>query len=124
MSNIQINDNKMKNTSYYLTKDGRKIPSSVLHKLAEGLPSFDLPITEDIITSKLHWIKENVWDIVVHLRKVENADLYYPIILNSKGSIIDGWHRVVKSVINDYETIKAVQLTKKLEERIDHGSKI
>ncbi len=114
----------MKNTSYYLTKDGRKIPSSVLHKLAKGLPTFYLPITEDIITSKLHWIKENVWDMVVHFRKVEKADLSYPIILNSKGIIIDGWHRVVKSVINKYETIEAVQLTKELEERMDYGSKI
>lgn len=104
--------------NYFIFKDGRKIHSSVFHELAKDLPIFNLPITEEILTSKLYWKKDNVWDMVVHIKKVEAADFSYPIILNSEGLIVDGWHRVVKAVIKNYKTIKAVQLTKELEERI------
>jgi len=110
-------------TNYFIFKDGRKVHSSVFHELAKDLPIFYLPITEDIITSKLYWKKDTVWDMIVHIKKVENADFSHPIILNSEGLIVDGWHRVVKAVIKEYETIEAVQLTKELEERIKYGNK-
>ena len=44
-----------------------------------------------------------------HCRKIMNADLKYPVILNADGSLMDGGHRIVKSMILGQTSIKAVQ---------------
>jgi len=53
-----------------------------------------------------------------HLRRVQNADIAYPIIiwldqdkLNNPHYIVDGMHRYIKATWLHYKTVKLVQLT-------------
>ena len=45
-----------------------------------------------------------------HIRRMNKADLQYPIILDDTGYICDGWHRLLKSIIGGKETIMAIRL--------------
>ena len=44
-----------------------------------------------------------------HMRLVEEADLSFPIILSANGDVMDGMHRVAKSVLSGRTDIEAVQ---------------
>ena len=48
--------------------------------------------------------------ILYHIKRIEKADLNYPILLDPDGCIIDGWHRIAKAVLNEDLTIKAKRL--------------
>ena len=48
-------------------------------------------------------------DFVGHMRMVLEADLSYPIILDSTGDIMDGRHRVAKALLMGLPTIKFVR---------------
>ncbi|HEY3043980.1 MAG TPA: hypothetical protein VGJ39_08140 [Vicinamibacterales bacterium] len=47
--------------------------------------------------------------MLAHIRLIEEADLSFPIILSSNGSVMDGMHRVAKAVGQRREAIEAVQ---------------
>lgn len=47
--------------------------------------------------------------IADHITLVNQADLAYPIILDSGGRIYDGMHRVVKAFVAGHDTIDAVR---------------
>ncbi|MDN5211910.1 hypothetical protein QQ020_07600 [Fulvivirgaceae bacterium BMA12] len=75
------------------------------------------------ISVKLDEIKEldeNFWfqgpeakptcrSLVGHFKQMEVADLKYPIILSQKGRVMDGMHRVCKSLLLGHKEIKAVK---------------
>lgn len=45
-----------------------------------------------------------------HMKRVNDADLSYPIILTPEGYICDGWHRLCKAILNGDRYIQAVRL--------------
>jgi hypothetical protein len=47
--------------------------------------------------------------MIEHIRLMDAADLAYPIILSSAGRVMDGMHRVAKSVREGRADIEAVQ---------------
>ncbi|MEP5728308.1 MAG: hypothetical protein ABJL67_02925 [Sulfitobacter sp.] len=47
--------------------------------------------------------------IAAHMRLVLEADLQYPIILCAQGRLMDGMHRVVKSLIQNKPDIRVVR---------------
>ena len=47
---------------------------------------------------------------MTHVKLVQDADLSYPIIVNRRGSIIDGRHRLCKAILEWHKTIKAVMI--------------
>jgi hypothetical protein len=51
-------------------------------------------------------------DMVTHMQAVNNADLSYPIILDEDGEVMDGRHRIMKALLNNEKTIKAVRFDK------------
>lgn len=60
----------------------------------------------------------NVWktyekltmrELVMHMKTVNDSDLSFPIILDEDGAIMDGRHRIMKAILNDESTIKAVR---------------
>ena len=55
------------------------------------------------------WISD-LYDAIVHFKIVEKADLQYPVIVNHKGVIIDGRHRLCKAVMLWHTTIKWIML--------------
>lgn len=47
--------------------------------------------------------------IVEHCVLIEAADLSYPIILDARGRVMDGMHRVCKALLHHMESLPAVQ---------------
>lgn len=74
----------------------------------EKLKPFEIPLAS-IEVGHLPWDMNDLEDFMYHKRKVEQADLKYPITLNDKGVIIDGYHRICKAIMRGNKTIKAVR---------------
>lgn len=53
--------------------------------------------------------KPTLRNVAQHAKKIMEADLKYPIILNVDGSIMDGAHRVAKAICLGLSEIQAVQ---------------
>lgn len=91
-----------------MTQIGRHYWSvSRLFELSKDLPVMEIPLNHLNI-----WYKyENLTlrEMVMHIKAVNDADLNYPIILNEDGELMDGRHRIMKALLNGYETIKAVR---------------
>jgi len=51
-------------------------------------------------------------DMVMHMQAVNDADLSYPIIIDEDGELMDGRHRIMKALLNNEKTIKAVRFDK------------
>ena len=52
-----------------------------------------------------------------HARRIQEADLTYPIILNSRNCVIDGVHRLAKTIETNQRSIKAYIIDDKLLEK-------
>ena len=48
-------------------------------------------------------------DMAMHINAINDADLKYPIILDEDGEIMDGRHRIIKAMITEAKTIKAIR---------------
>jgi hypothetical protein len=47
--------------------------------------------------------------MVEHIRRIEEADLSFPIILSASGAVMDGMHRCAKALLERREEMYAVQ---------------
>lgn len=52
---------------------------------------------------------ESMHDFVSHMKKVLDADLEYPIILDDEGYVMDGRHRIAKAILEGKDSIKYVR---------------
>jgi len=75
---------------------------------SKHLPVFDIPLVAINLGFNL-WEIEDIFDFIFHTKKVKEASLNHPIILSESGFIMDGWHRVVKAILLERRTIKAVR---------------
>ena len=50
-------------------------------------------------------------EVAEHAKRIADADLSYPIILNDDGSLMDGGHRICKALIEGQTSILAVKFT-------------
>ena len=86
-----------------------------LVKATDNLPVVDVELTE---LDK--YLDENAWfhgdneptirAFIQHHRRVEQADLSFPIIMNPNIGVLDGLHRIVKAHTLGQSSIKAVIL--------------
>lgn len=85
--------------------------------LTKGLPQISVKPDE------IKGLDENFWyqnpntqptcrSITAHCKLIMEADLNYPIILSQEGRVMDGMHRVCKSLLLGHEKIKAVKFVK------------
>jgi len=91
------------------TYDGKHYDDQTLRLAAEGLEIFDIPLAGIDLATK-PWTLNNFRWIIYHMKRINDANLDYPIILDPDGTIIDGWHRIGKAMINGEQTIKARRL--------------
>lgn len=85
---------------------------SDLWALAAGLPVFQVDPNAIIDLEKDGWFagKEPVLRLVLdHVRRIQDADMSFPVILDPEGSLMDGAHRVAKAILEGRQTIAAVQ---------------
>lgn len=87
---------------------------SDLWAMAAGLPIFQVDPGAIIDLEKDGWFagKEPVLRLVLdHVRRIQDADLSFPVILDPEGSLMDGAHRVAKAILEGRQTIAAVQFS-------------
>jgi hypothetical protein len=101
----------------FLDGDGETVffwKAATLWKLAETMP------VEEVALNSFDWTNENfqcgslskppLWrDIGNHTKRILAADLQYPIIINAKGDVMDGMHRILKCYVFGLPTVKAVR---------------
>lgn len=56
-----------------------------------------------------HHGRLTVRQVVMHMRRIEAADLERPIILSADGKLLDGFHRVAKAHLLGIDTLPAKQ---------------
>lgn len=83
-----------------------------LIEATKGLEVFKIPLAGLDLNVNVWGNVDSVHEFARHVKRVEETDLQYPIILDDMGFCADGWHRVVKALIEGRETIDAVRLTK------------
>ena len=75
----------------------------------EKYPIFDLPLA-GISLEDMPWDIKDISDFVFEMNRVLKTDTSKPIILDNKGYICDGWHRVAKAILDGKKTIKAIRI--------------
>ena len=95
---------------YYRDPDGNQYSVARLVDEVKSLKPFDLPIA-GLDLSAFIWNDCNIYQLAFHCKKVVEADLRKPIILDWHGCVADGRHRIIKSLIEGRKTIKAVRIT-------------
>jgi hypothetical protein len=83
-----------------------------LVRLSAGFPRVRIPLDQiRELNEPWHGDDERpTWNAFVdHMRLVEEADPSFPIILSANGDVMDGMHRVARSVLEGRRDIEAVQ---------------
>jgi hypothetical protein len=80
-----------------------------LVNLVKPLEPFDAPLAA-LDLSAVIWQGANILSLAEHCKKVADADLSYPVILDWNGEIADGRHRVIKALTEGRITVKVVRL--------------
>ncbi len=80
--------------------------------------ALDLPV-EEVPIDGIREVDEDCWfggraatvrDVVDHARRMLDADLSLPVILASDGQVLDGMHRIAKSVLCGQISVTAQRL--------------
>lgn len=83
---------------------------NILLEAIKGLDVFDIQLAA-IDLSVTPWSGDiDIRRFIYHMNRCNKTEPEYPIILNPSGYIIDGWHRVVKAIIDGKTEIPAVRL--------------
>ena len=87
-----------------------------LVELSRDLPNVLVPLAEIAELDESYWFQvgQNLPTcraIADHIQVIEEANLAYPIILDSSGRVFDGMHRVVKALLAGRDAIDAVRFT-------------
>ena len=104
---VYIPDHEYGEGSYVIGK--KRWQMSTLQEAVKHLPVFDLQLAA-IDLSSTAWDVSNIAVYMYHHKRVEKANLKYPVILDPTGYVIDGWHRIVKAILKGKTEIKAVKL--------------
>src|ERR1700679_1000168 len=85
-----------------------------LVELTSDLPVIDLPLSSIDDIDSVYWIgadgsSPTVRILVRHMELVNGADLSFPGIIGSDGRVMDGMHRIAKSLLLGNATVRAVR---------------
>lgn len=91
---------------YYSDGEGNLYSVARLADDAKDLPVFDCPLAALDLSGEI-WQGSDMFGLANHVRRVKDADLSKPILLDWAGRIADGRHRVIKALVDGKRTIKA-----------------
>lgn len=97
--------------NHYVDYNGNVWSAVKLIETSKQYEPFDLPLA-GIDLHTLPWEVNSILDFVHHVKRIDNTNLKYPVILDDEGIICDGWHRVAKAILKGDTSIKAVRLLK------------
>lgn len=100
---VTIDENHFTNQDGYVYGVAKLIEHSKKYK------EFDLPLA-GIDLRRNCWTINDIDDFIHHAKRCADADLKYPIILDTCGTIADGMHRVAKAIVRGQTTIRAIRL--------------
>ena len=96
--------------SYYSTRGNTyDAPTLVAFAKHKNYKTFDLPLV-GIDISHMPFSATTFGQFLCHLKRVNDTNLDYPVILDDEGVICDGWHRVAKAYLEGRPTVKAIRL--------------
>ncbi|RAK51965.1 hypothetical protein DJ017_18245 [Phenylobacterium soli] len=72
----------------------------------EDIPEFD----RDCWFGERH--SPTIRNVAEHVRRIDEADLSYPVLLGSDGRLLDGGHRIAKAYLSGAVDVLAVQFEK------------
>lgn len=104
---VKIEDFNYRENTY--SSNGKIYRATDIIELAKDLEEFDLPLC-GIDIGLYPWGDPSIKSFIYHVKRSNDSDLSYPIILDDTGYICDGWHRVVKAILEGREYIKAKRL--------------
>jgi hypothetical protein len=91
------------------SSDGKVWTVTNLIARAKDLEPFDLPLAAIYSGTEVWTPVGSAYGIAHHVRRALDVNTEYPIILCRQGFIMDGWHRVLRALIDGKTTIKAVR---------------
>jgi hypothetical protein len=92
--------------------DGKLWTVTNLIARAKDLEPFDLPLAAIYLGTDVWAAESSPYGMAFHMRRALDVNTDYPIILGEDGFIMDGWHRVLRALIDGKPTIKAVRFSK------------
>jgi hypothetical protein len=99
----------MKNHTFTINKKGWYVLNLVEYsKDKNNTINFKLDLRSICLNDNV-WGELSMYSIINHFRQSLDADLKHPIIIGEDGLILDGWHRIVKAIIQNKRYIKAVK---------------
>lgn len=95
---------------YYCDGTNNSWSVAKLQDDAKDLPVFEVPLAA-LDLSHVIWQGYDMVALAFHCKRVNDADLDCPILLDWNGAIADGRHRVLKAIVLGKRTIKARRMT-------------
>ena len=91
--------------------------------LSADLPVKEIPLAQIPEIDSVYWFgvdrsSATVRILVQHMELVNAADLSHPVIFGADGLVMDGMHRIAKSLLQGKSTVRAVQFLE--QPRPDH----
>jgi len=87
--------------------------TDLLWQQAEGLPVAAVRLTDVPEFDMNCWFGDTLPPtcraVAVHARRIYEADLSYPVVLSSDGSLMDGGHRLAKAWLAGHQEVAAVR---------------
>ena len=83
-----------------------------LAEMARDLVPFDLPLCCVDIGCKVYTLDGSAKALAYHMKRCADVDMSLPVIMDEEGYIMDGWHRVIRALVEGLDTIKAVRFEK------------
>ena len=105
-------NNKLSNNNWSRTEGNKKyiwdVPTLVQFAKEENYKTFDLNL--DCIDLSGTFNFDTYLGFLKYVKRINEVDFKYPILIDDLGTICDGWHRVAKAIISGKKTIKAIRL--------------
>ena len=98
------------NNSVY-TREGNSWNASTLYSFAKdkGYKVEEIPL-QDISLNATLFPMNNFEDFILEVKMLLDCSLEYPIIIDDRGIVADGYHRICKAIIEEKKSIKAIRL--------------
>jgi len=86
-----------------------------LWRLAKSIQPSWVPIDSILGVDENCWFTPSdppsIRNVALHARRIEQADMAFPIILNVDGALMDGGHRVAKAIMQGQTEILAIRFS-------------
>lgn len=106
---VYINSQGLSENRYVIDGKAWSAAGLVQYCKDKKYPIFDLPLA-GVSLDNMPWQISDTKSFIYHLKRANKVNLNYPIILDDKGYICDGWHRIVKAIELGKTSIKAIRI--------------